>query len=174
MTARPGERLRRIFIVGFMGAGKSTVGECLARELGYRFLDLDREIELDAGRPVAAIIRDDGEPHFRRLEAAALKKASTLSDAVIACGGGTLSLPENRDLIARTGFSVWLDAPLDVMLERCREGSQRPLLGERSRMEALLASRLPAYRQSDMGVDASSEHPEALARRIAARLPLPG
>jgi shikimate kinase len=157
-----------------MGAGKSSVGECLARELGYRFVDLDHEIEQEAGRDVASIIRDDGEGAFRRLEAAALRRVSALSDAVIACGGGTLSLAENRDLVARTGFSIWLDAPLDVMLERCRGGTHRPLLGERARMEALLASRISAYRQADMGVDASAERPEALARRIAARLPLPG
>ncbi len=174
MAARTGERLRRIFIVGFMGAGKSSVGECLAREIGYRFLDLDREIEQESGRSVASIIRDDGEAVFRRLESASLRRAASLSDVVIACGGGTLSLPENRELIARTGFSVWLDAPLDVMLDRCREGGHRPLLGERERMEALLSSRLPAYRQADLGIDASTEHPEALARRVAARLALPG
>ncbi len=174
MAARTGERLRRIFIVGFMGAGKSSVGECLAREIGYRFLDLDREIEQESGHSVAAIIRDDGEAVFRRLEAAALRRAASLSDVVVACGGGTLSLPENRELIARTGFSVWLDAPLDIMLDRCRGGGHRPLLGERARMEALLSSRLPAYRQADLAIDASMEHPEALARRVAARLALPG
>ncbi len=173
MTARSTERLRRIFLVGFMGAGKSSVGECLARELGYRFADLDREIERESRRSVAEIIREDGEPAFRRIEAAALREVAALSDVVIACGGGTLSLPENRELIARTGISVWLDAPLDVMLDRCRGGGHRPLLGERDRMEALLASRLPAYRIADIGVDASTERPEALARRIAARLGLP-
>ena len=164
------ERLRRIFVVGFMGAGKTSVGEALARLLGYRFVDLDREIEREAARTIPEIFREDGEPHFRRLEAKALRAAGSHEDVVIACGGGTLSLWENRDFIHRTGISVWLDAPLDVMMERCRQGEHRPLLADRSRMEALLAERLPSYQQCDLRVGAGAEPPPAIAARVAAMI----
>jgi len=164
------ERLERVFLVGFMGAGKTSVGECLAREMRYRFVDLDREIEREAGRSVPEIFRDDGEPIFRRLEAGALRLVGAQSGIVVGTGGGTLTLWENRDFIHRSGVSVWLDAPLDVMLERCRRGEHRPLLSDRPRMEALLAERVPAYQLSDLKVDAGSESPEALAARIASML----
>jgi len=163
-------RYQRIYIVGFMGAGKSSVGESLARELGYAFLDLDREIERADGREIAEIFRQDGERVFRRLEAAALRRAGARSDVVVACGGGTLTLWENRDFIAQTGVCVWLDAPLDLMLERCGGGARRPLLGDRPTMERLLAERLPAYRQADLRVDAAAGDPEAIASRIASSI----
>lgn len=163
-------RLHRIYIVGFMGAGKSSVGECLAREIGYGFLDLDQEIERVDGREIAEIFKQDGEPVFRRLEAGALRRAGARSEVVIACGGGTLTLWENRDFVAQTGVSVWLDAPLDLMLSRCGGGERRPLLGDRATMERLLAERLPAYRGSDLRVDAATGNPESIAARIASKI----
>ena len=164
------ERIRRIYVVGFMGVGKSSVGESLARLLGYRFVDLDREIEREAGRAIPEIFRDDGEAFFRRLEAKALRSAGGHDEVVVACGGGTLTLWENRDFIHRTGVSVWLDAPLEVMMQRCRDSSHRPLLADRARMEALLAERLPGYQQADLRMGAASDPPEALAARIAAMI----
>lgn len=164
------ERIQRIYIVGFMGAGKSSVGERLARDLRFRFIDLDREIERETGRTIAEIFRDDGEPAFRRVEARVLREVGSQIDAVIACGGGTLTVWENRDFVHRTGVSVWLDAPLDVMIERCRSGEHRPLLGDRPRMEALLASRVGAYQQADLRIDAASDPPEVLSARIASFL----
>ncbi|MBI3447811.1 MAG: shikimate kinase [Acidobacteria bacterium] len=163
------DRRRRIYLVGFMGAGKTSVGECLARELRFRFVDLDREIEREAGRTIAELFRDDGEEVFRRLEARALRLVDA-PGVVVGTGGGTLTLWENRDFIHRTGISIWLDAPLDVMLERCRASEHRPLLSDRPRMEALLADRLPAYRAADLRVDASADLPDALAARIVSTL----
>jgi shikimate kinase len=164
------ERLQRVYLVGFMGAGKTSVGECLARELLYGFVDLDREIERDAGRTIAEIFREDGEGVFRRLEARALRLVGARGDLVVGTGGGTLTLWENRDFIHRTGLSVWLDAPLDVLLDRCRSSEHRPLLSDRPKMEALLADRLPAYRLADLRVDAASEPPESIAARVASML----
>src|SRR6266850_4702932 len=164
------ERLRRVYLVGFMGAGKTSVGECLARELRYGFVDLDREIEREAGRTIPEIFREDGEGVFRRLEARALRLVGAREDLVVGTGGGTLTLWENRDFIHRTGLSVWLDAPLDVLLDRCRSSEHRPLLSDRPKMEALLADRLPAYRLADLRVDTASEPPELIAARIASML----
>jgi shikimate kinase len=165
------DRRLRIYLVGFMGAGKTSVGECLAPEIHYRFIDLDREIERDAGRDIPGIFREDGEAVFRRLEARALRLVGAQPDVVVGTGGGTLTLWENRDFIHRTGVSVWLDAPLDVLLERCRGSAHRPLLSDRPRMEALLAERLPSYQLADLRVDASTDPPETLAARIASMLP---
>jgi len=164
------ERLRRIYVVGFMGAGKTAVGERLARDLQYRFVDLDREIERDSGRTIPEIFRDDGESVFRRLEARVLRMVAAQTEVVIACGGGTLTVWGNRDFIHRTGVSVWLDAPLDVMMDRCTSGEHRPLLSDRARMEALLESRLLAYQQADLRADAASDPPDVLASRIVSML----
>jgi shikimate kinase len=163
-------RRGRIYLIGFMGSGKSSVGSCLARELGFRFIDLDQEIEKGRGLAVSEIFERDGEPEFRRLEAAALRGVGDLHDVVVATGGGTLTRWENRDFIRRTGVSVWLDAPLDVMLERCRDGARRPLLSTPDRMEALLAERLAGYRTADLRAETAGRTPLEVARLIASQV----
>jgi len=153
-----------------MGSGKTSVGALLAREIGCRFVDLDAEIERMSGLSIADIFERDGEAEFRHLESLALRQTGALHDVVVATGGGTLTRWENRDFIQRNGVTVWLDAPFDTMLSRCKEGARRPLLGSRDTMEALLAQRIGFYRGADLRVDAGSETPEELARRIASRL----
>jgi shikimate kinase len=153
-----------------MGSGKTSVGVLLARDLGYRFVDLDQEIETRRGLTVEEIFQQDGEEEFRRLEALALRETGSLHDVVVATGGGTLTRWENREFIQRSGVSVWLDAPLQKMLDRCRDGVRRPLLSTPDRMSALLQERLGGYRSADLRVDASDDPPEAIARRIVARL----
>src|SRR5262245_58062316 len=160
------ERRSRVFLVGFMGSGKSTVGAHLAREIGYRFVDLDQEIEKNRGLSVSEIFERDGESEFRRLESHALKLSGAQQGVVVATGGGTLTRRENRDVM-KTGVSVWLDAPLPVMLERCKEGERRPLLSTPERMAALLAERVSGYRDADLRVDSSVATPDVIARRIA-------
>ncbi|HEY3176682.1 MAG TPA: shikimate kinase [Candidatus Polarisedimenticolia bacterium] len=163
-------RRGRVYLVGFMGSGKSSVGGHLARDLGYRFVDLDQEIERRRGLTVAEIFEQDGEEEFRRLEAIALRETGPMHEVVVATGGGTLTRWENREFIQRSGVSVWLDAPLETMLERCRDGVRRPLLASRERMSALLRERIGGYRSADLHVDASGPLPEEIARRVAARL----
>ena len=163
-------RSNRIFLVGFMGSGKTSVGAILAREMGCRFVDLDREIERRSGLSIAEIFEREGESGFRRLESLALRETAALHDVVVATGGGTLTRWENRDFIQRHGIAVWLDAPLDTMLQRCRDGAQRPLLGPHDSMETLLSSRIAFYRGADHRVDASTGSPEEVARRIVSRL----
>ena len=165
-----GSARRRIYILGFMGAGKTSVGECLARELSWRFIDLDREIEKGAGLTIPEIFRSRGEPAFRRIEAIILREVAAVEDVVVACGGGTPAAGGNLDLILSSGFSVWLDAPLDVMMQRCGAGSHRPLLADRPKMETLLAARRPCYMKADLRVDASGADPARLASIIAAEL----
>lgn len=164
------KRTSRVFLVGFMGSGKTTVGELLAREMGYRFIDLDREIETRRGQTIVELFEKEGEPEFRRIEALTLREVGRLRDIVVATGGGTLTRWENREFMQEAGVTVWLEAPLDLMLERCRRGERRPLLSTRERMERLLAERVGDYRRSDLRADASSGAPEEVARWIRAHL----
>ncbi|HET9480708.1 MAG TPA: shikimate kinase [Candidatus Polarisedimenticolia bacterium] len=163
-------RRGRIFLVGFMGSGKTSVGRLLARELGFRFVDLDQQIELKRGLAIHEIFEREGEPEFRRLEALALRETGAMHDIVVATGGGTLSRWENRDFIQRHGISVWLDAPLSTMLERCRDGDRRPLLSTPERMSALLEERLGSYRSADLHILTAEREPGEVARQIASRV----
>ncbi len=168
-----GGRCRRIYLVGFMGSGKTTVGELVARELGYRFIDLDREIERRRGMSIAEIFEREGEVEFRRLEALSLRDTEGGPDLVVATGGGTLTIPENREFVRRTGLTVWLDASLEVLLQRCREGAaRRPVLAGEEAMRALLDERTPGYRGADVRADTEGRSPEQVARWIASRMDL--
>jgi shikimate kinase len=123
----------RIVLTGFMGSGKTTSGGLLAERLGWRFLDLDREIERREGRTVAAIFAEDGESCFRRLETASLASLLGERKIVLALGGGTPEELGNRLLLEQTPRTVivHLAAPLSVMVERCRkDATPRPLLEE--------------------------------------------
>ncbi|HVS15030.1 MAG TPA: shikimate kinase [Thermoanaerobaculia bacterium] len=162
----------RIYLVGFMGAGKTAVGRCLARRLGWRFVDLDREIERRSGVSVAEIFEREGEPGFRSRETAALRRISRRQRTVVATGGGTLTDPENAEVIRASGRSVFLDAPLEVLFDRVeRSARDRPLFSDRAQARALYESRLAAYRSADLVVPVTAEdRPEAVAERVAARL----
>lgn len=165
--------MMRVYLTGFMGAGKTTVGECLARQLGVPFLDLDREIEQHAGFTVKEIFERGGETSFRSLERRELERTLEVEDAVIATGGGTVAAPGNLQLLRRGGVSVWLNPTLDDLFERLFEhradptGPPRPLLRDREQAEALFEARVPSYEAADLRVDVqSAEGPEQIARRI--------
>ena len=139
----------RIFLVGFMGAGKTTAGKALARRLGYEFRDLDEIIQAKNGRSVRTIFAELGEDMFRRLEAEALESCRDLSRAVVALGGGAYVSEENRALLRELGTTIWIDSPLEVCLSRVGSDPERPLLGNRSEMIDLLNRRKPAYSCAD-------------------------
>ena len=160
----------RIYLVGFMGSGKTSVGICLARELGYAFVDLDEEIETRTGMSIPEIFEREGEPRFRALESEQLRLALGTNRVVVAAGGGTLTRMENRILMQGSGITVWLEAPLEIMLERCAGGTHRPLLSSHGKMRALLMERLEGYRSCDLRVDASAGSPGSISREILARL----
>lgn len=142
----------KIALIGFMGAGKSMAGRILAARLGLAFADLDREIEKAAGRSVPAIFESDGEAGFRLLECRCLRDFVRERDGfVLACGGGIILLPENRDLLKNECVTVWIDVPREELLGRLEaSGGGRPLLagGAAARKAAdLLEARLPLYRE---------------------------
>ncbi len=159
-----------VYLVGMPGAGKSTVGRELAGRLGVPFLDLDAEIEREAGAAVADIFRDEGEASFRALEAAALVKASMHDPAVIACGGGVVLEPANRITLRNTGVAVYLDVPLDELRRRVQPASDRPLIRQEGDLERLLASRGPLYREFAGHVVDGSGDPGVVAAAIVEEL----
>jgi len=159
-----------VYLVGFMGAGKTSVGRRVAELLGRDFVDLDARIEASAGAPIQEIFRTRGEPEFRRLERAELESASALDNAVVALGGGAFCSPENAALVRATGASVYLEASADVLFERCAPDGSRPLFSTRDAMEALLERRRPLYANADLRVDTSRLSVEEAARAVVAAL----
>jgi shikimate kinase len=169
---------RHIVLVGYRGAGKTTVGRLLAAELARPFIDTDALIVQVTGRKIARIFADGGEAEFRREEAGAIARAVLAPPAVIAAGGGALEDRANIDLLKCCGRIVWLKADPAVLRERIlndpHTGSDRPPLEGASavdEIEALLARREPLYQKSaDIVVDASGHMPEELVAEIRTRL----
>ena len=159
-----------VYLVGMPGAGKSRVGSELAGRLGVPFLDLDSEIEAEAGSAVADIFRDEGEAAFRALEAAALVKASMQDPAVVACGGGVVLEPANRITLRNTGVAVYLDVPLDELRRRVQPAPDRPLIRQEGDLERLLSSREPLYREFAAHVVDAGGEPGAVAEAIVEEL----
>ena len=165
----------RVFLSGFMAAGKSTVGAELARQLGVGFVDLDAAIESRVGATIGEIFEDMGEETFRDLESEELALAAERDPVVVALGGGTVVRVENRDLIADRGRLVWLDTPRSTILTRLRHGeSSRPLVGDPEQTLRLLDERLAVYQQCDVHVrPADSDSPTEVAHQIRTRLSQP-
>ena len=154
-------RAGNIILVGFMGSGKTTVGKVLARKLGWRFLDLDREIEKAEGMSVREIFRKRGESAFRDLEHRAIRSLSKKSRSVIAAGGGAPVFSRNRVWLKRAGRLVYLNVPVTVLVERLKGVKDRPLLasaGGRKKalmrlISAILNAREAHYRRADIVVN---------------------
>ncbi|MDP9119945.1 MAG: shikimate kinase [Acidobacteriota bacterium] len=160
----------RIFLTGFMGAGKTTTGRQLAWALSFPFIDLDVEIELRVGMSVREIFERQGEPAFRLLEQDALQAALAHPDVVVAMGGGTMAFESNFRLIQGNGLSVWLNPSLATIVGRigAKGKHDRPLFKDEAQAFALYQERLPSYRRADLTVDVSaSEAPQEVAARIA-------
>ncbi|MBC5810739.1 MAG: shikimate kinase [Candidatus Eremiobacteraeota bacterium] len=159
-----------VALVGFMGAGKSTVGRRLAKELGMQFVDTDETIVARYG-PIPEIFARDGEPAFRARELEAVRDALDGPPCVLALGGGAVTHPPTRSLLAERALRVYLDVPFSVLLGRLRRSkTKRPLLGDAidpAHVRALHAARRPLYAESEMSVSGSRRSLGAIAREIA-------
>lgn len=163
----------RLYLCGFMGAGKTKVGRLVAAHLGCTFLDLDIEIEARAGQRVSEIFATAGEAGFRRLEKEALLATGEVDDAVVALGGGAFTVEENRRIVSRLGRSLWLDVPFPLILRRLtpEKRSTRPLFRDEAEARALYEERLSSYRFADLHLRIESEAPaEEVAARIVSTL----
>ncbi len=137
-----------IFLIGPMGAGKTTIGRLLAKSLGVEFYDSDKEIEQRTGASIPMIFEYEGEAGFRKREAEALAVLTAMRPIVLATGGGSVLLPENQQLLQQRGFVVYLQCSVDKQLERTHKDTNRPLLktdDPRTRLEELLKLREPIY-----------------------------
>jgi shikimate kinase len=174
--------VRAVFLVGFMASGKSSVGRELARRLEWDFVDLDAEIEARERQTIAEIFLNRGEPEFRLIEAAVLHDLtdSLDRDTVIALGGGAFAHPENLDLLKNHELlkrwpSVFLDAPVDELWQRCLEDTtNRPLRKNRDEFARLYEARLPFYRQATVTVVTSGKDPASLCTEIERTLQFRG
>lgn len=158
-----------IVLTGFMGAGKTVVGQAVAERLGRWFVDMDAAIERTAGKPVSAIFAQDGEAAFRHMEAKLCRELAGERNLVIATGGGALLSAANREALARNGVVICLHAPAEVILERLEEAVDRPLLAgpdRRERIEALLAERAAAYAAIPHQIDTAGLSVEQVAERV--------
>lgn len=170
-----------IALVGLPGSGKTRVGQALADRLGWAWTDLDAEIAETASRPVPEILREDGEPAFRRLEFDVLRRVLARgAPAVISCGGGVLTEDAARELLLDRTSVVWLDAPDAILLERLGDGSDRPLLDgdPADALPRLRARRTATYSRAHLRVSAAETVDETVARIAGAlhgavRVPLP-
>jgi shikimate kinase len=152
-TRRPAAALKdvdRIVLTGFMGSGKSTIGPLLAESLGWKFMDLDSEIERRDGRTVARIFAESGEPHFRKLEAAALASLLGRRRIVVALGGGAPEELGNRLLLEQTPRTavVYLSAPFEALVARCMQqpgAAERPVLADLATAERRFKVRRRLY-----------------------------
>lgn len=160
-------RKQLIYLLGFMGSGKSTVGELLARRLGWPFIDLDNTIEAGQGASIREIFESVGEPFFRELERAALIEVSKAGPAVIALGGGTWVQPPNLEFIRTTGgATIWLDSSLEELRKRCAGINNRPLFRDPESFAQLLEQRSPYYRRAEFRVATDGFTPAQVVEQI--------
>jgi shikimate kinase len=152
----------KLYLVGFMGAGKSTIARAVGRRLGWRVEDIDERIEARERRSVAAIFAQNGEPYFRQLERQVLGELLPQRQVVIATGGGTFGEADNRALMLADGAVAWLDVPLAQVMKRVPNDGRRPLAADRAAMEQLYQRRQLAYAQAHVRFDSSRPAPEVV------------
>ena len=165
--------MQNIYLVGFMGAGKSVVGQAVARRLGRGFVDLDAVIEARLGMPIREIFATSGEAAFRTAETEELRRTTEVDDLVVATGGGAFSLVENRGLIEQSkGISVYLDVAWDAIRRRLeRDTDDRPKWLDDEQARQLFEQRRADYLRATIRVElGGAETPDEVAARIVGEL----
>jgi shikimate kinase len=159
----------KIYLIGFMTAGKTTVARLLAARLGWRAEDVDALIEARERLTIADLFARRGETYFRSVEREIVKLLLPLRHTVVATGGGTFMDPESRQAIGLDGLAVWLDVPLETVIARLPPDGRRPLSAERAQLERLFGARQAVYGLAALRVDATAP-PEEIVERILDRL----
>lgn len=164
---------KNVVLCGFMGCGKSTVGMLLAKKTGMAFVDMDRYIEKKEGKKVSQIFADSGEDYFRQLERESAAELSERKGVVIATGGGTLTFPENVEVLRKGGTIVLLDLPVETVAKRLAHDTTRPLLNRPDKdqaMRELYDKRLPLYRSAAQVIVNADDSPMQVCREIIAMI----
>jgi len=159
-------KAEKVYLVGFMGAGKTTLARALAKRLDWRAVDIDELIEARERASVAEIFARHGEGYFRAVERAVLGEQVGQAHLVVATGGGTFVDVQNRATIQRDGVSVWLDVPLERLVDRVPADGRRPLAADRSGFERLYHQRRTAYEQAHLRLDAGRAGVDALVEQL--------
>jgi len=166
------KRTPGIYLVGFMGSGKSTIGRLLAHGLGWSFFDMDHEIEAAEGAPIREIFETRGEPEFRRIETGILGQHVSWIEhgrpAVLALGGGAFAGDGNRALLQDRGITIWLDCPFEIVERRAVATAHRPLSHDPVRFAALYRERLETYRLADVHIPITGDDPDPVVEAILA------
>lgn len=161
-----------VYLVGFMGCGKTTVGRLLAERLGWAFADLDDDIEGGRGTTISEIFATLGEPEFRRIESEALRaRVRSIANGhpmVLALGGGAFVQDENYELVQSHGVSVWLDCPLERLAQRVACATHRPLARDPEKFAQLYHARLPFYSRADFRICVDEDDPAAAVKAVLA------
>jgi len=169
------KRTPGLYLVGFMACGKTTIGYSLAEELGWPFIDIDREIENCEGKSIVQIFGERGEAVFRDLETERIRarvlQIESGKPCVCALGGGAFVQPRNWDLIENNGVTVWLDCPLDTIRKRLGDDTTRPLAADRNGLTQLFEDRRPLYGRADFRIEVDTENIPEIVKRIL-KLPI--
>jgi shikimate kinase len=164
------KRTPGIYLIGFMGSGKSTVGRMLAEEIGWRFADLDDDIEKQQRRSVSEIFSTSGEEEFRRVEHEALarrvRSVRCGAPTVLALGGGAFTRDENINLLTDNGVTIWIDATFAIVKSRVGQCEHRPLARDPVRFEQLYRSRRQSYSKAEFRVEVKEDN----SRKVVAEL----
>lgn len=159
-----------LFLIGFMGAGKSRIAACLKETYGMEILEMDQEIERRAGTSISEIFRKQGEAHFRSMETALLKELASRENLVVSCGGGVPLRQENVEAMRQSGRVVLLLARPETILERVKGNHNRPLLENHMNVayiEDMMKKRQRPYEQAaDVQVETDGRSPEEICRRL--------
>jgi len=158
------KRTPGIYLVGFMASGKTTVGRSLADRLGWNFVDTDEDIEAQQGVTISEIFDSRGEEEFRKLETEAVLNRVRMVErgkpTVVVLGGGAFVQQVNFEMLENNGVTVWLDCPLQMIMQRVGQSSHRPLARDPESLKALYETRRAAYARADFRVDIVSDDPE--------------
>jgi shikimate kinase len=164
---------KNVILTGFMGVGKTSVGTRLAHDLGYTFVDTDTLIEADQQKTITAIFAEKGEPYFREVEARIIGDVMQRQDLVVSTGGGAVIRESNREAFKNAGFVVCLTARPEVIFERIRHETHRPLLqiaDPLAKIRELLESRAEFYAKADAVIDTSEKSIDDVIREIKERI----
>jgi shikimate kinase len=159
-------RTDKLYLVGFMGAGKTTVARTLGRRIGWRAEDIDDRIEARELRTVSGIFVEHGEAYFRQVERAVLDELLPARNVIVATGGGTFVDPGNRALMLKDGAVAWLDLPLSGVIQRIPPDGRRPLAADPLQLEQLYLLRRAAYADAHVRIDATRPVDEIVERLL--------